>query len=468
MTDKLNDVSMSHESAPTSEAQQVPRRHASHEQTDEFHRALHHGEHGEHGEKSQSDVHDDDREQRGDIQSVVQPDEFHDALHHGERGERGKKSQSDVHVGDREQKGETQSVPQPHAFSDVLHNREHGERGEKAHGDAHVGGREQKRDNQAAARPDTLFHDALHHSEHGERDEKLQSNAHIGDRKQKSDIQPVTHFNGKPAVGRDIASKRKFDDKTKVGQKIDHKNVKDSGVSMADAILSHLGGKPIKKGVGDKDHFWEANYSKAKDDGKEKRVGDKGAQDGLTRLVEEKKSLDRRGDTLHDSDSRQQQRDENVVAGSVQQPQTLGDRLLDSLGGSQEAGHTVQNDHAGMEAQIQEVCDRVLVSHEGTATGHEVRIQLKENVIPGTEVRLRMEGGKLSVQLVTNDAHSYAMLNELGTDLASRLNGKLPEDCVVHVEMEDGKQQQFGQSNHQDQGRSKEQRNLYDEMNHDS
>ncbi|MBI1247961.1 hypothetical protein GC197_08995 [bacterium] len=88
-----------------------------------------------------------------------------------------------------------------------------------------------------------------------------------------------------------------------------------------------------------------------------------------------------------------------------------------------------------LEGIIQAVADKMLVSE---ASGNrEVRIMLKDSILPGTEVRISQQAGKMQVQFVTDSAKSQEMLSQHQAILQQRLNDKLTaHDVVVSVEME--------------------------------
>lgn len=79
------------------------------------------------------------------------------------------------------------------------------------------------------------------------------------------------------------------------------------------------------------------------------------------------------------------------------------------------------------------VVQRLLVS-EGMAPGdQEVRIQLKESVLPGTEIRIRTEGGRLVVEFVCTNADSVRFLDTQREPLAAHLDGRLKTHAEVLV-----------------------------------
>jgi type III secretion system needle length determinant len=104
-----------------------------------------------------------------------------------------------------------------------------------------------------------------------------------------------------------------------------------------------------------------------------------------------------------------------------------------------------------------QIADRILVSDASLDGKQEVRIQLKESVLPGTEVRISKEGGAIRVELATVNADSYRFLAEQQTGLQDHLKSRLGENVQVQVTTAETR------GDTQD-GRSRQQRDLYGEL----
>lgn len=115
--------------------------------------------------------------------------------------------------------------------------------------------------------------------------------------------------------------------------------------------------------------------------------------------------------------------------------------------------------------RVDQVCQRMLVSKGDTSGGREVRLQLKNDVLPDTEVRISMHNGALQVSLVSDNPASQAVLSQYSSELADKLQQRQPEGTRVEVHVRDQKEQD--QSESQDQGRSRQQRDMYKEMQND-
>ena len=84
----------------------------------------------------------------------------------------------------------------------------------------------------------------------------------------------------------------------------------------------------------------------------------------------------------------------------------------------------------------QNLTSRILVGEtNGTA---EVRIQLNDAVLPGTEVRISERDGKLVAEFIISNADSSNFLNQRQDDLAARLSKVLQKDVDVITVQDSG------------------------------
>ncbi len=94
-----------------------------------------------------------------------------------------------------------------------------------------------------------------------------------------------------------------------------------------------------------------------------------------------------------------------------------------------------------------QVADRILVS-DAVNANREVRIQVKEAILPGTEIRLSERAGHLQVNLITDQKSSLDFLLQQQGELNARLEQYLARDVVVHVDFDSTQpfdsQQPFG------------------------
>lgn len=136
--------------------------------------------------------------------------------------------------------------------------------------------------------------------------------------------------------------------------------------------------------------------------------------------------------------------------------QTAGDAILRGLQGS----HSTPAATGAMPKPdvdtAQNIVDRILVSTHTADGSNEIRIQLKEDILQGTEIRLTKTEGHLSVALVTHDSSSHAFL-------ASHKHG-LQEQLCKNFDNRVDVQLIFDEQGEPHDGRSRQQRNLYDEI----
>jgi hypothetical protein len=132
-------------------------------------------------------------------------------------------------------------------------------------------------------------------------------------------------------------------------------------------------------------------------------------------------------------------------------PPFSGDALLHSLGVSyapletQAAPFIAPNAPPDAAALAAELAERILVNTDNRAAGGEVRVTLKDSVLPDTEIILRQEGERLVVQLVSGNSASLDALRLAREDLHGKL---LDPDRDVSVEVLDKREQESGDSGH--------------------
>ena len=157
-----------------------------------------------------------------------------------------------------------------------------------------------------------------------------------------------------------------------------------------------------------------------------------------------------RDDRVNERDERQESGDDSGDSGEQSQKKkgetqtketpSLGEAILQSLtkGEPQVAkaeGPAQTTPTQSLDGIVQQVADKVLVSD--VSGGREVRIFLKDSVLPGTEVRITQNAGKMQVQFVTDSSKSQDILAQNQAALQQRLSEKLnTHDVVVSVEME--------------------------------
>jgi len=115
---------------------------------------------------------------------------------------------------------------------------------------------------------------------------------------------------------------------------------------------------------------------------------------------------------------------------------------------------------------MDQVADRVLVSHRSSSTDPEVRIKLRQTVLQGTEITIHHEQGDLVVSLSVGSRElGEQLLANTGT-LQSGLMDRLHEPVRVEVAVRpesgrnDGAENEGGQSD----GRSRNRRDPREEL----
>jgi len=98
-----------------------------------------------------------------------------------------------------------------------------------------------------------------------------------------------------------------------------------------------------------------------------------------------------------------------------------GVRTEDSIGGRAGGG-------AGRFAC--QMAERILVSADGQ---HEARIFIRDDVLPGVELRVHLTGGRWAVEFTVTDAGSFALIEEAGDQIAGTLAARLRSGVEVQL-----------------------------------
>jgi hypothetical protein len=116
------------------------------------------------------------------------------------------------------------------------------------------------------------------------------------------------------------------------------------------------------------------------------------------------------------------------------------DQLQPAGGPNNAAAFQVESAPRPGQNLVSQLAERILVSASDALGGREVRITLREDVLPGTEIRIqRQEGGSLSVSFVTNDLQAEQMLGSGSLkDLQNTLVDKLQVEVKVYTVRTDG------------------------------
>ena len=96
--------------------------------------------------------------------------------------------------------------------------------------------------------------------------------------------------------------------------------------------------------------------------------------------------------------------------------------------------------------KINQIVDRVMVAEAGATK--EVRVSFNQDFLAGTEVMIRKDGGKISIEFNTTSADSFNFLSKGEQSLTSQLQNKLGDNVSVDINMQGSEmgQQQDGRS----------------------
>ena len=90
-------------------------------------------------------------------------------------------------------------------------------------------------------------------------------------------------------------------------------------------------------------------------------------------------------------------------------------------------------------AILQKMADQIHVSGKDAVNGAEIRISLKDNILPGTEVRIHRHGGELTVTLNTTSAEANNFLASHEASLQKTLAEKFANEKVqVNINLSGG------------------------------
>ncbi|WP_257265518.1 type III secretion HpaP family protein [Endozoicomonas sp. ONNA2] len=95
-----------------------------------------------------------------------------------------------------------------------------------------------------------------------------------------------------------------------------------------------------------------------------------------------------------------------------------------------------------IDTALQKLADQIQVSAKDAVNGAEVRISLKDSVLPGTEIRIQRLGGELTVTMNTSSAEAGNFLAQHEANLQKMLAERFSNDKVqVNINMSGGDNQ---------------------------
>ncbi|MGB1271197.1 MAG: type III secretion HpaP family protein [Endozoicomonas sp.] len=203
-----------------------------------------------------------------------------------------------------------------------------------------------------------------------------------------------------------------------------------------------------------------------------RQVSDKQASDFADRMVKEKKEKEKKGDTKDQSleslmaersktgKGAVGERKEKEQGSGEGQSQFGKDQSEQALASASQAQSKADNQIREMQqassvkeinATLKKMADQIQVSAKDAINGAEIRISLKDNILPGTEIRIQRHGGELTVTLNTTSAEANNFLAQHEASLQKSLAERFSNEKVqVNINMSGG-------DNQQDDGRSRNQ-----------
>ncbi|MCZ0943168.1 MAG: hypothetical protein OXJ53_08940, partial [Gammaproteobacteria bacterium] len=114
-----------------------------------------------------------------------------------------------------------------------------------------------------------------------------------------------------------------------------------------------------------------------------------------------------------------------------------------------------QAPRAEISEAARQIADRILVSSPSGASDGEVRIQLKQTVLEGSDVRLFREQGELKIVIVAQNEFVQRFLSDNQAHMLRELGGRLTDE---RIQLEVEQAERSGESEQQgNEGRSRQQ-----------
>ena len=83
-----------------------------------------------------------------------------------------------------------------------------------------------------------------------------------------------------------------------------------------------------------------------------------------------------------------------------------------------------------VEAALQKMADQIYVSGKEAVNGSEIRISIKDNILPATEVRIHRHGGELTIAMNTTSSDSHNFLAQHQASLQKQLEERFSSENV--------------------------------------
>ncbi|WP_419536901.1 type III secretion HpaP family protein [Endozoicomonas sp.] len=194
-----------------------------------------------------------------------------------------------------------------------------------------------------------------------------------------------------------------------------------------------------------------------------RKVSERQASDFADRMAKEKREKEKKagGDKEQSLESLLAERNKSskdAIKGRQEKDQG-GENMFQHMRDGSE--HTMLNNHQNqikadaqlreiqqissvkeIDAVLQKLADQIQVSAKDAVNGAEVRISLKDSVLPGTEIRIQRQGGELTVTMNTSSAEAGNFLAQHEANLQKMLAERFSNDKVqVNINMSGGDNQ---------------------------
>lgn len=89
-----------------------------------------------------------------------------------------------------------------------------------------------------------------------------------------------------------------------------------------------------------------------------------------------------------------------------------------------------------VEAALQKMADQIQVSAKGAINGAEIKIAIKDNILPATEVRIHRHGGELTITMSTGSSDTHNFLAQHVASLQKQLDERFSSESVqINLDM---------------------------------
>lgn len=140
---------------------------------------------------------------------------------------------------------------------------------------------------------------------------------------------------------------------------------------------------------------------------------------------------------------------------------SLAESILQSLRPAETGPAPATENHSDIQLACQKLVDHILLSAPNVKGDQQVlHLTIKDSILPTTEIRLSRIGGELSIAIETGSPTAFRLLDQHKTALQDRLIERL-RDSRIAINVT------YNQRGNDQDGRSRQRRNLYEEIHDD-